>query len=89
MVKAPADATLVTIVSGTLADGTGLGLACFPLPAHADGDWVSTGLEMKNGTDLSIGLESNTCDRPLGTHGTWQGNVPGEDGRDNLWITPG
>jgi hypothetical protein len=88
MVQAPAGATLITIVSGTLVDGTGQGFACYPLAAHRDGDWVGTGLDMKDGTYLSIGLESNTCSNPLGNYGTWQGTVPGQDGRDNLWITP-
>jgi hypothetical protein len=89
MVKVPADATLITIISGTLVDGTDQGLACYSLPAHGDGDWVGTGLEMRDRTRLSIGLEGNTCDRPLGNYGTWSGSVPVRDGRDNLWIMPG
>jgi hypothetical protein len=88
MVRVPADATLITIISGTLVDGAGQSLACYSLPAHGDGDWVGTGLEMKDGTYLSIGLESNTCDRPLGNYGTWSGDVPVQDGLDNLWIMP-
>lgn len=93
MVKAPEGANAVTIIDGTLADGTSQGLACYPLPEHADGQWVSTGLDFKDNTPLSVALyvgrDSNQpCFDLLTRISSWYGSVPGADALDNLWVSP-
>jgi hypothetical protein len=89
MVKAPEGVNALTIIDGTLADGTSQGLACYPLPEHANGQWISTGLDLKDNTLLSISLEvgrysNQPCFELLTRIASWSGTVPGADALDNM-----
>jgi hypothetical protein len=93
MIKAPANADVLTIVSGTLSNGLHQGLACYELPAHKDTDWMGTGLEFQDNTSLHIALDiGQYSNKPCFAVGSqlreWKGSVPGADGADNIWVAP-